>query len=449
MDDHTALSRWASRSLAWRPPRLQFAPALEKRFQRSRHEARLRHFLISGVVALVVFIAFLLTDRLMVPDAMDLALRLRLGVFTPFALVLLFMGAFLRRFVLSLSVFLLEALVVLSGVFAAACLIAILHGSSSPLSLLYHAGLMPIVVYGNLVQRFKFAWALLSSGTICGLMMVSLWAVEPGRFPHGVAVAMLMVLLVAMVSAYTLFMNYRLELEERRRFLGFDRASFLRQEVERSRADFAAKSRQDVLTSLPNRRCFDEVLSEAWKQHDERARTLCLLLLDVDHFKAFNDRYGHPAGDQCLKLVAQALSDCVKKEGGTLARWGGEEFAVLLPGVRQAEAERIAGLLCQVVSTLGLRHEASSAAGVVTISAGGACGVPEVAGVTSTDALWLADQALYRAKTEGRNQWALQVWPAPTINLSARTAVQTPAHQAPPSASEPEATRPSNAQPSV
>ncbi len=449
MDDHTVLSGWASRSLGWRPPRLQFVPALEQRFQRSRHEARLRHFLISGVVALMVFNAFLLTDRVMVPDAMNLALRLRLGVFTPFALTLLFMGAFLKRLMLSLSVSFLEALVALSGVLAAACLIAILHGSSSHLSLLYHAGLVPIVVYGNLVQRFKFEWALLSSCAISVLMIASLWAVGPGRFPHGVAVAMLMVLLVAMVSVYTLFMNYRLELEERRRFLGFDRASLLRQEVERSRADFAAKSRQDVLTSLPNRRCFDEVLSQAWTQHDERARTLCLLLLDVDHFKAFNDRYGHPAGDQCLTLIAQALSECVKKEGGTLARWGGEEFAVLLPGVRQAEAERIAGRLCQAVSTLGLRHEASSAAGVVTISAGGACGVPEVAGVTSTDALWLADQALYRAKSEGRNRWALQVWPAPTINLSARTAVQTPAHQAPPSATEPEATCQANAQPSV
>lgn len=449
MGKHTSWSRRAFASLGWRPPQLQFTPALEQRFQRSRHEARLRHFLISGVVALVVFNAFLLTDRLMVPDAMDLALRLRLGVFTPFALIMLFVGTFLRRWVLSRSVLFLESVVVLTGMFAAACLLAILNGSSSPLSLLYHAGLMPIVVYGNLVQRFKFGWAVASSATICGLMIVSLWVVDPGRFPHGLAISLLMVLLVAMVSAYTLFMNYRLELEERRRFLGFDRASFLRHEVERSRADFAAKSRQDVLTSLPNRRCFDEVLSQAWRQHDEKARTLCLLLLDVDHFKAFNDRYGHSAGDQCLKLVAQALSACVQKEGGTLARWGGEEFAVLLPGVRQAEAERIAGRLCLAVSTLGLRHETSSTAGVVTISAGGACGVPEVAGVTSTDALWLADQALYRAKSEGRNRWALQVWPAPTINLSARTAVQTPEHQAPPSVTEPEATCPANAQPSA
>ena len=449
VNDRSALARWVSLCLAWRPPRLRFAPALEQRFQRSRHEARLRHFLISGVVALAVFNAFLLTDRLMAPDAMDQALHWRLGVFTPFALVLLCVGVVFRRMVLGLSVYLLEAVVVLSGVLAAACLLAILHASSSPLSLLYHAGLLPIVVYGNLVQRFEFGWALMFSVTVSGLMIVSLWAVDPGRFPHGVAVACLMVLLVAMVSAYTLFMNHRLELEERRRFVGFDRASFLRVEVERSRADFAAKSRQDVLTCLPNRRCFDEVLSQAWKQHSEGARTLSLLLLDVDHFKAFNDRYGHAAGDQCLKLVAKALSDCVAHEGGTLARWGGEEFAVLLPGVRQAEAERIAERLCQAVSSLGLRHEASTTAGVVTLSAGGACGVPEVAGVTATDALWLSDQALYRAKAEGRNRWALQVWPAPTINLAARTAAQMPGHQVPTSSAEPNPTCLANAPPSA
>lgn len=423
--------KWLSGFSRWQPPKLTFAPGLEQRFQQSRHEARLGHFMTSGVVALLVFNAFLLTDRLMVPDAMDMALRLRLGVFTPFALGLLFIGAFFKRFMLSMPEHSLEALVVLTSVVAAACLMGILHASSSPMALLYHVGLMPIVVYGNLVQRFKFAWALASSMAIGSLMILSLWSLEPGRFPHGVAIAFLMVLLVAMVAAYTLFMNFRMELEERKRFVGFDRASFLRSEVERSRADFAAKSRQDALTSLPNRRCFDEVLNQAWASHDEQARTLTLLLLDVDHFKSFNDRYGHPAGDQCLKLVAQALSACVGSEGGTLARWGGEEFVVLLPGVRQAEAERIAHRLCQAVSSLGLRHEASATAGVVTLSIGGACGVPEVAGVSATDALWLADQALYRAKSEGRNQWALQVWPAPTVNLAARTAVQNVAHQAP------------------
>lgn len=438
---HSTRSGW--------PPRLKFAPGLEQRFQRSRHEARLGHFMTSGVVALLVFNAFLLTDRLMVPDAMDLAVRLRLGVFTPFALGLLFIGAFFKRFVLSLSVSFLETMVVLSGVVAAACLVAILQSSSSPMALLYHAGLMPILVYGNLVQRFKFGWALAFSAAICSLMVVSMWAFDPGRFAHGVSIAMLMVMLVAMVCVYTLFMNFRLELEERKRFMGFDRASFLRNEVERSRADFAAKSRQDALTSLPNRRCFDEVLTQAWARHDEQARTLTLLLLDVDHFKAFNDRYGHPAGDQCLKLVAQALSACVESEGGTLARWGGEEFVVLLPGVRQAEAERIAHRLCQAVSALGLRHEASPTAGVVTLSIGGSCGVPEVAGVSATDALWLADQALYRAKSEGRNQWALQVWPAPTVNLAARTAVQSAAHSSPTSSPGSVATGQASAQSSA
>jgi diguanylate cyclase (GGDEF)-like protein len=426
--------------LRWRPPSLDFEPELELRFQRARHAARLRHFLISGWVALLVFNVFLLTDRQMVPDVYELAWRVRLLLFTPFALFLLMVGSLFKDFVLGRSVSFLELIVSLSGVGAAISLMAILQASGSSMALLYHAGLMPIVVYGNLVQRQKFVWALATSATICALMGLSLASVLQVEQHFGVSVALLIVMLVLMIAVYTLVMNFRLELEDRRRFLGVDRASMLRSKLEQSRSEFATLSRQDALTALPNRRCFDEVLSQAWGEHDQNARSLTLLLLDVDHFKAFNDRYGHSAGDQCLKLLAQALQDAVTAEGGSLARWGGEEFAVLLPGVRMGEADRIAARLCSAVSGLCLRHEASSTSAVVTVSVGGACGVPEVAGVSINDALWLADQALYRAKSEGRNRWALQAWPAPTINLAARTAVQTPGPLAPAPSLEPRAT---------
>ena len=434
------MSGLLSSLLTWRLPRLAFEPDMEQRFQRARHAARLRHFLVSGWVALLVFNAFLLTDLRMVPDVHEMAWRVRLTVFTPFALFLLLIGTFFKEFVLGRTVAFLEAVVAMSGVGAALSLLAILQASSSYMALLYHAGLMPIVVYGNLVQRQRFEWALGTSAAICTLMALSLIHVLQADQVYGPAVAALIILLVVMISVYTLFMNYRMELEERRRYLGVDRALRLREQLEHSRHEFATLSRQDALTALPNRRCFDEVLSQAWAEHDLQSRSLTLLLLDVDHFKAFNDRYGHSAGDQCLKLVAQALLDVVTAEGGSLARWGGEEFAVLLPGVRQAEAERIASRLCTAVSALSLRHEASSTSAVVTLSVGGACGVPEVAGVSTADALWLADQALYRAKSDGRNRWALQVWPAPTINLAARTAVQTPAGPPPATGPEPVAT---------
>jgi len=434
-------------ALRWRPPPLEFEPDMEQRFQQARHAARLRHFLISGWIALGVFNVFLLTDQQMVPETYELAWRVRLLVFTPFGLFILLVGTFFREFVLDRSQGLLEFLVALSGVVAALSLMAILQASGGPMALLYHAGLMPIVVYGNLVQRQQFAWALGTSATICVLMGLSLTRVLQTEQVYGVTVAMLMVMVVMMISVYTLFMNYRMELEERRRFLGVDRALTLRQQVEQSRVEFATLSRQDALTALPNRRCFDEVLGQAWDTHDQQARSLTLLLLDVDHFKAFNDRYGHSAGDQCLKLLAQALQETITAEGGTLARWGGEEFAVLLPGVRLGEAERIATRLCAAVSGLCLRHEASSTSSVVTVSVGGACGVPEVAGVSINDALWLADQALYRAKSEGRNRWWVQAWPAPTINLAARTAVQTLAPLGPAPGLEPRAPTPSTVSP--
>jgi diguanylate cyclase (GGDEF)-like protein len=441
------MSSLLSLMFRWRPPGLGFEPDMERRFQHDRHAPRLRHFLISGWIALAVFNVFLLTDQQMVPDAYEFAWRVRLLYFTPFGLLLLLVGTFFKDFVLDRSVAFLEMIVALSGVIAALSLIAILHASASPMAVLYHAGLMPIVVYGNLVQRQKFTWALGTSGTVCAVMGISLVKSLQTEQVYGVTVAMLLVMVVLMISVYTLFMNYRMELEDRRRFLGVDRASTLRQQVEQSRVEFATLSRQDALTALPNRRCFDEVLGQAWGTHDQQSLSLTLLLLDVDHFKAFNDRYGHSAGDQCLKLLAQALQEVTTSEGGTLARWGGEEFAVLLPGVRLAEAERIAARLCLAVSGLCLRHEASSSSAVVTVSVGGACGVPEVAGVSTNDALWLADQALYLAKSEGRNRWALQAWPAPTINLAARTAVQTPAQTELEPSLERAATNPATAAP--
>ena len=140
-----------------------------------------------------------------------------------------------------------------------------------------------------------------------------------------------LVLLVMLVAVYTLIMNYRMELEERRRFARVDRAQALRVRLEQSRQSHVAMSRLDALTGLPNRRHFDEVLNQTWQEHHRAAKPLALILLDVDHFKAFNDRYGHPAGDQCLKLVSQAMRSAVVGGGATLARWGAEEFIFRLP----------------------------------------------------------------------------------------------------------------------
>ena len=388
-------------------PSLRFEGAQEQRFVDGAKAARTRHFMASGLVALVIFNLFLVSDWMMVPDRFEMALQLRLLLFTPVALLMLFM--FWRRmpYVLSLPAGFVEGIVVSSGVAAAACLTAVLVVTDSPYAGMYRCGLLPIVVYGTLVQRFRFRFALVFAASVVACHLASRWLAmgKPTPYPE-LETPMLLVLLV--VTAYTLIMNYRMEQEERHRFQQKERAEALRRALEASQAQLEALSRQDALTGVPNRRCFDEVAQVQWAQHQQTGDSLAVLLIDVDHFKAYNDHHGHPVGDQCLRWVAQtlqaALLAATAGSQATLARWGGEEFIVLLPHADAAQAERLAEHLCQAVRALVLRHAALGPAGIVTISVGMAWTRPARDAQPLSVVVSEADAALYRAKRAGRNR---------------------------------------------
>ncbi len=167
--------------------------------------------------------------------------------------------------------------------------------------------------------------------------------------------------------------------------------------LSRANAELERLAVVDALTGLANRRRFDEALDAAWRQHVRNGRPLALLLVDVDHFKAFNDRYGHPAGDRCLQAIARVLAGRARRAGDVAARYGGEEFVLLLPDTDRETARSLAEALRQEVEALEIPHEASSTAAVVTISVGWTSTVPtaQVRASTLVDA---ADAALYRAK---------------------------------------------------
>jgi diguanylate cyclase (GGDEF)-like protein len=158
---------------------------------------------------------------------------------------------------------------------------------------------------------------------------------------------------------------------------------------------------EDKLTGLANRRRFDAVLAEEWRRSSRMGVPLSLLLLDVDHFKLFNDTYGHTAGDACLTLVGGVLGASVKRAGDFAARYGGEEFVVLLFHTSRADAMAMAERLSHAVHALGVDH-AMSPHGVVTVSIGGATVVPKPED-SSQSLIDQADEALYRAKEAGRN----------------------------------------------
>ncbi|SFL97550.1 diguanylate cyclase domain-containing protein [Pelosinus propionicus] len=162
-------------------------------------------------------------------------------------------------------------------------------------------------------------------------------------------------------------------------------------------------SLRDGLTGIANRRYFDEVYSKAWQRALCKGEALGVLLLDIDFFKHYNDYYGHLQGDDCLRLVAGALSNSIKGSKGLVARYGGEEFVVLLPSTTLEEALDIGEKMRKNVQSLKIFHEASGVCEYVTLSIGVAVMKPDK-DLAARSLLEKADHGLYQAKNKGRNQ---------------------------------------------
>jgi diguanylate cyclase (GGDEF)-like protein len=162
-------------------------------------------------------------------------------------------------------------------------------------------------------------------------------------------------------------------------------------------------AQRDALTGLKNRRVFDEHLAEIWVRAGAQASVLTIMLIDVDHFKAYNDRYGHQAGDHALQRVAAMLQTFVTRPQDVLARYGGEEFAAVFFDLDPFDAQDLAERMRRAVGTLALDNLGDAAASAITISVGVAVVEPSHER-TASGGLQLADQALYRAKVKGRNR---------------------------------------------
>jgi diguanylate cyclase (GGDEF)-like protein len=158
----------------------------------------------------------------------------------------------------------------------------------------------------------------------------------------------------------------------------------------------------DPLTGLPNRRQFTQRLEAEWARAVRERRPIGLIMVDVDHFKKFNDRFGHPAGDACLCQIAQTIGQTIRRPTDLAARFGGEEFAVILPDTDGSGALHVAGAIADNVRRIALNHDGGTA-GIVTVSQGLAVRCP---GLTDSaeDLLYAADQALYAAKSAGRDR---------------------------------------------
>lgn len=162
----------------------------------------------------------------------------------------------------------------------------------------------------------------------------------------------------------------------------------------------------DGLTRIPNRRRFFEQLNREWPRAQRFFRPVTIVITDVDNFKKYNDIYGHVRGDRCLHDVAQAMAKCIHRPGDLLARYGGEEFAIVLPETTLEAAREVAEKCRQAVQDAMIEHKGNAGYGVVTVSMGVACVVPEDS-ITYGELIEMADQALYESKEKGRNRVSL------------------------------------------
>lgn len=372
------------RDLHW----LHFTPALEALFEQETGASRARHLLLGGAIATLIYNLFLFTDVLMIPDIFMTAVMVRSGIVTPLALLLM---AAMWRGLTPLVRESLEAGIVL---LAASSLFYLLALTSTPQSPFYHPGLLLVILFGNVVVRLRFWFAVATSFTIIILYAL----IRPGPTTLTDEAVIINVVMMSSCAVFTLFANYILERDQRRGYLLGLRERVRRAELSVSNAELTRLSYADPLTGIANRRELNRYLKNLT---DNRGfERIAFILFDIDHFKRYNDHYGHPAGDRCLTQVAHLLQASLYRTGDLVARIGGEEFIVVLPDAGQRTALLIAERLREAVEAAAIPHEASPIRPVITLSAGVSEGAMDNDLLTILSA---ADTALYRAKAAGRN----------------------------------------------
>lgn len=193
----------------------------------------------------------------------------------------------------------------------------------------------------------------------------------------------------------------------------------MRNQLNKLNEELTELSERDFLTKLYNRRTFEERAEEHWRKAARTKEPLSILLLDIDHFKAYNDFYGHIQGDQCIQKVASAIQNCLGRPGDIVARYGGEEFIMLLPNTREDGAHHVAERIRQAVVDLDIPHRESSTATHITVSIGGAVAA-HTSGTRILDQINAADKALYSSKQNGRDKVTVKLFSPKTLILVAQ-----------------------------
>lgn len=372
-------------------PLLFFPRSLEADFQLDCQPRRLSLITEAGVASVLLYAGMLLADWLLTPDTLWLALFLRMAVFAPVILVGLLLIRSWRRPAVS------EWLIAFAGMLAVVLTSLILLSAQGKWGYARLVEFNIIVVYTCTLARF---WPALALG-VFALVVHTALAVTLVDFTGvlGINVS----LLAFVVLCFTLYGNYTLERDERMAYLMAQREAALQDALQASHEQLARLATTDSLTEVANRRSADTFLAQSWAHAQARGLPMALVMIDIDHFKRYNDHYGHPAGDRCLQAVAAALSACSRRAGDLVARIGGEEFLLIMTDVEPRTALSVAQRVRDAVQALAVPHAGSTCSDVVTVSVGVATLLPGEADQRAK-LMRVADEALYAAKASGRNR---------------------------------------------
>jgi len=386
-DQAELVDRTIAKGFAW----LMFPKELEARFLREGASKRFLLMVIAGLASIVLFAGVIIADFLLMRSVVPLALFIRGVVYGPAIIVGLLVVRRLNKPALN------EWLVAAAGVWATLLQSVIILQGTGPWAVARVVELNIIVVYTCALARF---WPAVALAALVAMMHTFIVM----TMPDGTGLlASTTTLLMTTSMAFVLYGNYKLEHDERMAFLLDAREQALHAELTAAHERLTHMATTDALTNVANRRYFEGFLSECWQRAPAQRRLVSVMVREVDYFKLYNGLYGHQAGDRCLVGVAQALTSSIRRPGDLVARWGGEEFVIVMMDT-DADAAAAAGeRIREAVAQLDLVHEGSRCATRVTVSGGCATARPD-AHSQWVQLVQMADDALYRAKAGGRNR---------------------------------------------
>jgi diguanylate cyclase (GGDEF)-like protein len=375
--------------------RLKFPPAIERQFETDTGAARRKHIVLTTLLGFSFYMLSLMSDLRLTPDVFGTAVLLKIGVVTPFALLTLVLVARTQ------SARLREATIPAIACVLVFVAIYLTRESESPFAAHAQYSALLGIIMPNLIVQARFWYALSGSLVIFAIYAGGIYGLP--NFPFDAYAAAVMTMVVTVTC--TLYVNAQLERDRRRAYLVALRDQIRGRQLLRANQELSRISNLDAMTGLTNRRGLDTYLETVWTEAKEMGLNVAVLMIDVDHFKRFNDRYGHQAGDDCLRQIGDIARGQLRRGDELAARFGGEEFVMVLPGADLLDAIRVAERTRRAIEAAEMRHEAAPAQ-VVTVSVGVAAAAATAAG-SAADLIASADSALYEAKRRGRNR----VWP--------------------------------------